>query len=731
MRPGPGARPRAPAPNDGGDSGPGPENGDDGPGDDDDCAGLDAGDDDDSDAGSSTGGPRELAAVVERHEGDTTGIVPVLQRQTAESKLLLHALMLSRLCGLMKDEDRFLSLPYPAKAMRTLATALRMVQQPGYQPGNDINLDAELGIRPRRGTELPIEATLAHRKELTVAARSTMFFKVVRSNPGSLKRHKVENEIGFTAADIVVAPHRLCCIQSSQRRVAVEATSLQLPARTRESMAGNSVIISFSALECEQLAELRVWETKDGIQCFVKTDQLPESEKWSRDRQEAAGILLSELVENAAGVRDTFWRLAGERKELLQLFHERGWVEKRQDSGLWVMTPAGKTAVDVCFFLCKPEPVLEVRADVPLQDLSPWELALLLLRKGFQHVVKRRSKKDADFLPGGDDKKWYSAPNATTASKEYLRCLLQGDLQVPHWKSNGFYTALLAGEHYEPKPRPLTLFVCDENDMEPSLPKPTRARRVQKAPRKRKPQSPASASEHESADHAVALEDECEHASSDELHEVPEGSSSSRPMDAADPGHVQPVQPEMQQPAAEQPASSSSSSSSDSSSSSSGSSSSGEDDDAAASSSSGSRSRDEDGAAAEPSAVPRAAEPVRATNVNNSFAFGLNHVTQVFKDGVFDGFEMTCHHPDHKTGSQKCRKHLKAVTRTRTEAETLQMLKVWGAWGAKVATREQHANIWKKVVKAQQDGTLPETVDPVRSFERAGRGVAAKKRARR
>ena len=64
--------------------------------------------------------------------------------------------------------------------------------------------------------------------------------------------------------------------------------------------------------------------------------------------------------------------------------------------------------------------------------------------------------------------------------------------------------------------------------------------------------------------------------------------------------------------------------------------------------------------------VPRSTAPaVRAANVNNSFAFGLNHVTQVFKDGVFDGFEMTCHHPDHKTGSKKCRKHLKAVTRSR------------------------------------------------------------------
>ncbi|CAE7249385.1 TNN [Symbiodinium sp. CCMP2456] len=639
----PGAPPRAPAPNDGGDGGPGRENGDDRPEGDDDEAGFGAGDDD-SDAASSTGAG-ELAAAVERHEGDTTGIARVLERQTAESKLLLHALMLSRLCGLMKDEDHFLSLPYPAKAMRTLATALRMGQQPGYQPGSDINFDAELGVRPPRGTELPIEATLAHKRELTAAARSTMFFKVVRSNPGSLKRNKVENEIGFKAADVVVAPHRLCCIQASQRRVAVEATSLQLPSRTRESMAGSSVIISFAALECEQLAELRVWETKAGVQCFIKADLLPESEKWSRDRQEAAGILLSELVETAAGVRDTFWRLAAERRELLRLFHGRGWVEKRQDSGLWVMTPAGKTAVDICFFLCKPEPVLEVRADVPLEDLSPWELALMLLRKGFQHVVEPRSKKDADFLPGGDAKKWYSAPNATTASKEYLRCLLRGDLQVPHWKPNGFYTALLAGEQYEPKPRPLQMYVCDEDDMEPSLPKPTRARRAQKAPRKRQPQSPAA-----------ALEQEC------------------------------------------------------------------------------SRSSDEDDAAAESRAVPvpRSAEPAaRAANVNNSFAFGLNHVTQVFKNGVFDGFEMTCHHPDHKTGSQKCRKHVKAVTRSRTEAETLQMLKCWGAWGAKVATREKHANLWNKVVKAQQDGTLPETVDPVMSFTRASRDVAAKKRARR
>ena len=261
---------------------------------------------------------------------DQRGLRHMLQRQTSESKLLLHALMIQRLCAALKDDAHFLSLPYPATAMRTLASALQMPNQPGYQGGSDINLDAELRIRPEAGTELPIEATLAHKKKLSVAARALMFFKVVRSNPGSLKRNKVQNEVGFSAADMVVAPHRLCQIQFAKKQMAVEATALQMPARPRESIPGSSVIISFSVLECEQLAQLRVWDSSTRLECFIKADLLPESGKWSADMKEAAAVLLSELVETPAGVHERFWRLAAERKKLLQVLHGHGWVEKHE-----------------------------------------------------------------------------------------------------------------------------------------------------------------------------------------------------------------------------------------------------------------------------------------------------------------------------------------------------------------------------------------------------------------
>ena len=72
--------------------------------------------------------------------------------------------------------------------------------------------------------------------------------------------------------------------------------------------------------------------------------------------------------------------------------------------------------------------------------------------------------------------------------------------------------------------------------------------------------------------------------------------------------------------------------------------------------------------------------------------------------------------PGYKAGGKKCRKNLQAVTKERSEAVTLRMLKAWGAWGADVATRKEYAAVWSTVVAAMKDGTLPDDIPEVKGI---------------
>ena len=160
---------------------------------------------------------------------------------------------------------------------------------------------------------------------------------------------------------------------------------------------------------------------------------------------------------------------------------------------MWRLTATGKEAIDVCFALSNPKPVLEARSDVAQDELSVWELVLLLFQKGFRHVVKHRSRKDIAYDGAGDANKiWYTQPDALSVSRHYLLCLLRGGLEVPRWKPNAFYAALLEGKPYERKARPVNMLTnFDENDMDP-LDKVAGAkkRRVATAP-PRKERSPS------------------------------------------------------------------------------------------------------------------------------------------------------------------------------------------------------------------------------------------------
>ena len=106
---------------------------------------------------------------------------------------------------------------------------------------------------------------------------------------------------------------------------------------------------------------------------------------------------------------------------------------------------------------------------------------------------------------------------------------------------------------------------------------------------------------------------------------------------------------------------------------------------------------------------------MRSSHGRLGVAFGLCHMTRVWKGDIQVGWEMKCTHPDHQSPIA-CRKNLRLTGQGRSPQLTERMMKAWAAWGASVNNREEHKNIWKMVAKAVKKGTLPESIEPPRSY---------------
>ena len=257
----------------------------------------------------------------------TASLKALVSSHAGESEALLQKLMLQRLSEVLPEHGgQFLSMPFLEKAMRNLAAVLKLDNKLTFEPGDDINLEPKLRPKRLHDSELVLDATLTHRRDFTADVRSLLFFKVVRNNPMQLKRSKVPGETGFASGDIVVAPHKLYDVETGKKQVTVQALALQKPASEARSMSTSSFVLNFRSLECQQLAELRTWEKRTGLKYVIKPHASLDSSGWSKQQHEALGILLEELMENASGVRGTFWRLASERKEILKVFADLDWV---------------------------------------------------------------------------------------------------------------------------------------------------------------------------------------------------------------------------------------------------------------------------------------------------------------------------------------------------------------------------------------------------------------------
>ena len=108
--------------------------------------------------------------------------------------------------------------------------------------------------------------------------------------------------------------------------------------------------------------------------------------------------------------------------------------------------------------------LLQTRPGLPLQDLTPFELASRMYAEGWVCCTKaggvraksHKTKADGaseplmpeDYSPG-QPKRWWLKSSQTSLQASYLRALLSAHLllkPVPHFMSDRFYECLLSGK---------------------------------------------------------------------------------------------------------------------------------------------------------------------------------------------------------------------------------------------------------------------------------------------
>ena len=333
-------------------------------------------------------------------------------------------------------------------------------------------------------------------------------------------------------------------------------------------------------------------------------------------------------------------------------------------------------------------------------------------------MTVEKNKSQEPYVPGSGPLLWYSKPGDDTICVWYLRALLQGTVEVPHWQASGFYQALVEGRPVSKRSRcskaSLAIKNVDPDEWDVPLPLPMPKAKAKRAAKKRKLMLPApNLNDREAVDNIAVIEeperqalaDDAETANSDdfedELLAELEAVSSPSLSPPATPKSAEDGRAASSAAQAGAGVSSTSSSSSSSSSSSAASSCSSGPAPSAKPSAKGKATAKAKGKA---NAKAKGKQP-RRTNPKGSFRYGMGHFVRVYKDGEPQGWEMSCGHPAHN--DMKCRKHLKDVTRNRTSEQTLQLLKIWLIRGRHALSAKEHlTEIWSEAERDFKLGQL-------------------------
>ena len=618
--------------------------------------------------------------------GSTAGALSDFGSRHSSALPLMKKYMLQHLRESLRGaSDELFCVPMRPGVLRQLRSLLRPSLEPGHVRASDLNLpsfDVDLDSVMARD----LEAANAFAE----AVRGMLFFHVVKSAPSRLIRVAAENEEGFSAADIVIAPHRVLHADAEARESVVECSAMDWLNQGDKQ----PFLLSLDNFECEDL--LRMFQLRAG-------ENLSHG-LWGADASllrlpRGSEDCLPELLEDLLAKRgDNVYELDVRRpgtelwKPCLAAMANAGLLRKVSDDARfsrWVLRDLGLQTIKAGYKLTQPKPVLQIRKDVELQDLSVWELIASLREKGWLHMVKNAGREPA-FVPGSGPWVWYSKPGDESVSSWYLLSLLKGNAEeVPHWKRASFYQALVEGKevaqaHRRCPARTLAIRNVDEHEWDvPTLEDTVQPQPKQRGRKRRLcqiEQAAAVMDDNEALDNDAILDAEGANANAVfEALEMPESPSRTS-------GDDSPADVELNDDA---------DSSDDSSSSSNTSSSSSSKPDAAAKVRPKAKARNK----------AKAAAAARAVNPKASFRHGMGHLVRVYKKGQPEGWELSCQHPCHTDA--KCRKNLKEITRGRTADQTLNLLKVWLIRGRHSCTAAEHmGDIWSEVERDFKNGQI-------------------------
>ena len=516
------------------------------------------------------------------------------------------------------------------------------------------------------------------------ALQQVLFCHVVRTGPSKLVRVSAAGEIGFQASDVVIAPHRVLHVDGSQREVVLEASSLDWVTQGGKE----PLILSLESFSCEDLLCMFKWQTDEMLAHGLWGCEMPPG--FASQYQSVLPKLLEALLAEHGHhgyVLDARREGAAEWKSCLDAMQGAGHVRMTGDDSRfsrWLLLKEGQQAIKVGYRVRRPEIALRVRQDVEAASLTVWELIATLDQQGWTHLILEKSSTHEPYVPGSGPLVWYTKPGDDTVSSWYLLALLQGTVEVPHWKAAAFYQALVEGRAVAKRARcsRQALAIKNVDPDEWDLPAPLPAEPMTRKQGRKRKLPPPALNDNEALDNdALAGQPEDEELTrliNEELEaELAKLDSASCSASSA---------PGAREEADEESSSSSSSSSSTSSSK------------GGPAPSAGRKARAKNLARAK-------AAQARAANPKASIRYGMGHCVRVYKKGEAIGWEMSCGHPGHR--DLKCRKNLKEVTRGRTAQDTLQLLKIWLIRGRHALSGKEHlTEIWSEVERDFKLGQL-------------------------
>ncbi|CAE7287875.1 unnamed protein product [Symbiodinium pilosum] len=224
-----------------------------------------------------------------------------------------------------------------------------------------------------------------------------------------------------------------------------------------------------------------------------------------------------------------------ERKACLSAMESAGLLQRVSEDdrfSKWLLLGKGEAAIKAGYCARRPHAALAIREDIEASSRAVWELIAILDQQGWAHMTVEKNKSQEPYVPGSGPLLWYSKPGDDTICVWYLRALLQGTVEVPHWQASGFYQALVEGRPVSKRSRcskaSLAIKNVDPDEWDVPLPLPMPKAKAKRAAKKRKLMLPApNLNDREAVDNIAVIEeperqalaDDAETANSDDFED--------------------------------------------------------------------------------------------------------------------------------------------------------------------------------------------------------------------